>query len=106
MIEPAMYIIMALAERAGVDFILHRDEDSEEDENDALTLGAKISEERLNNIKKLKEMKMTLPFLSEASQEKLETIQLDSDKAGDANVEMEEEPVESLLAAPQQEVMG
>ena len=31
MIEPAMYIIMALAERAGVDFILHRDEDSEED---------------------------------------------------------------------------
>ena len=106
MIEPAMYIIMALAERAGVDFILHRDEDSEEDENDALTLGAKISEERLNNIKKLKEMKMTLPFLSEASQEKLETIQLDSDKAGNANVEMEEEPVESLLAAPQQEVMG
>lgn len=106
MIEPAMYIIMALAERAGVDFILHRDEDSEEDENDALTLGAKISEERLNNIKKLKEMKMTLPFLSEASQEKLETIQLDSDKAGNANVEMEEEPAESLLAAPQQEVMG
>ncbi len=106
MIEPAMYIIMALAERAGVDFVLHRDEDSEEDENNSLTLGAKISEERLNNIKKLKEMKMTLPFLSEASQEKLETIQLDSDKAGNANVEMEEEPAESLLAAPQQEVMG
>ncbi len=106
MIEPAMYIIMALAERAGVDFVLHRDEDSEEDENNSLTLGAKISEERLNNIKKLKEMKITLPFLSEASQEKLETIQLDSDKAGNANVEMEEEPAESLLAAPQQEVMG
>lgn len=106
MIEPAMYIIMALAERAGVDFILHRDEDSEEDENNSLTLGAKISEERLNNIKKLKEMKITLPFLSEDSREKLETIQLDSDKAGNANVEMEEEPPESLLAAPQQEVMA
>ena len=106
MIEPAMYIIMALAERAGVDFVLHRDENSEEDENNSLTLGAKISEERLNNIKKLKEMKMTLPFLSEDSREKLETIQLGGNVDGEANVEMEKEPPESLLAAPQQEVMA
>ena len=106
MIEPAMYIIMALAERAGVDFVLHRDENSEEDENNSLTLGAKISEERLNNIKKLKEMNMTLPFLSEDSREKLETIQLGGNVDGEANVEMEKEPPESLLAAPQQEVMA
>ena len=98
MIEPAMYIIMALAERAGVDFILHRDEDSEEDENDALTLGAELSKTRLENIKKFKEMQM--------SQERLRTIQPSNVVDGDANVEMEEEPVESLLAAPQQEVMG
>lgn len=106
MIEPAMYIIMALAERAGVDFILHRDEDSEEDENDALTLGAELSKTRLENIKKFKEMQMSLPFLSENSQERLRTIQPSDVVDGDANVEMEEEPVESLLAAPQQEVMG
>tara|TARA_Y100000361_G_scaffold139388_1_gene142400 strand:- start:535 stop:1134 length:600 start_codon:yes stop_codon:yes gene_type:complete len=106
MIEPAMYIIMALAERAGVDFILHRDEDSEEDENDALTLGAELSKTRLENIKKFKEMQMSLPFLSEESQKRLDTIQPADVVDGDANVEMEEEPVESLLAAPQQEVMG
>lgn len=106
MIEPAMYIIMALAERAGVDFILHRDEDSEEDENDALSLGAELSKTRLDNIQKFKEMQMSLPFLSENSQERLRTIQPPDVVDGDANVEMEEEPVESLLAAPQQEVMG
>lgn len=106
MIEPTMYIIMALAERAGVDFILHRDEDSEEDENDALSLGAELSKTRLDNIQKFKEMQMSLPFLSENSQERLRTIQPPDVVDGDANVEMEEEPVESLLAAPQQEVMG
>ena len=104
MIEPAMYIIMALAERAGVDFILHRDED--EEENDALSLGAELSKTRLENIKKFKEMQMSLPFLSENSQERLRTIQPSDVVDGNANVEMEEEPVESLLAAPQQEVMG
>ena len=106
MIEPAMYIIMALAERAGVDFILHRDEDSEEDENDALRLKAELSKTRLENIQKFKEMQMSLPFLSENSQERLRTIQPSDVVDGDANVEMEEEPAESLLAAPQQEVMG
>ena len=106
MIEPTMYIIMALAERAGVDFILHRDEDSEEDENDALSLGAELSKTRLDNIQKFKEMQMSLPFLSEESQKRLDTIQPADVVDGDANVEMEEEPVESLLAAPQQEVMG
>jgi len=104
MIEPAMYIIMALAERAGVDFILHRDED--EEENDALSLGAELSKTRLDNIQKFKEMQMSLPFLSENSQERLRTIQPSDVVDGDANVEMEEEPVESLLAAPQQEVMA
>ena len=51
-------------------------------------------------------MKMTLPFLSEDSREKLETIQLGGNVDGEANVEMEKEPPESLLAAPQQEVMA
>jgi len=51
-------------------------------------------------------MQMSLPFLSEESQKRLDTIQPADVVDGDANVEMEEEPVESLLAAPQQEVMG
>ena len=106
MIEPAMYIIMALAERAGVDFVLHRDEDSEEDGKDSLSLGAELSKTRLENIQKFKEMQMSLPFLSENSQERLRTIQPSDTIDGNANVEMEAASPESLLAAPQQEVMA
>lgn len=98
--EPTAYIIMALAERAGVDFVLERDENTEE-ENDPLNIDAKITEKRLENIRKFKEMNMTLPFLSESSQEKLETIQPQETPMGSAETEMEEAP-ESLLSAPQQ----
>jgi len=105
MIEPTAYIIMALAERAGVDFVIERGEDSEE-ENDPVVLGAKLSKERRDNIQKFKEMKMSLPFLSETSQERLRTIEPPEAVDGNTNAEMQEEPSESLLAAPQQEVMG
>lgn len=98
--EPTAYIIMALAERAGVDFVLERDENTEE-ENDPLNVDAKITKKRLENIRKFKEMNMTLPFLSESSQEKLETIQPQETPMGSAETEMEEAP-ESLLSAPQQ----
>ena len=98
--EPTAYIIMALAERAGVDFVLERDENAEE-ENDPLNVDAKITKKRLENIRKFKEMNMTLPFLSESSQEKLETIQPQETPMGSAETEMEEAP-ESLLSAPQQ----
>lgn len=98
--EPTAYIVMALAERAGVDFVIERGEDTEE-ENDPVVLGARLSKERRENIKKFKEMKMTLPFLSENSQAKLETIQPPETATGGIETEMEEEP-ESLLSAPQQ----
>lgn len=105
LIEPTAYIIMALAERAGVDFVIERGEASEE-ENDPVVLGARLSKERRDNIQKFKEMKMSLPFLSENSQERLRTIEPPEAVDGNANAEMQEEPTESLLAAPQQEVMG
>jgi hypothetical protein len=98
--EPTAYIIMALAERAGVDFVLERGEDTEE-ENDPVVLGARLSKERRENLKKFKEMKMTLPFLSESAQEKLEDIQPQGTVTANAETEMEEAP-ESLLSAPQQ----
>jgi len=98
--EPTAYIIMALAERAGVDFVLERGEDTEE-ENDPVILGARLSKERRENLKKFKEMKMTLPFLSESAQEKLEDIQPQGTTTASAETEMEEAP-ESLLSAPQQ----
>jgi len=104
LIEPTAYIIMALAERAGVDFVIERDEDLE-DENDPVVLGARISKERRENMKKFKEMKMSLPFLSPASQAKLDDIQPEDSANGGIETGMQEEPSESLLAAPQQEVM-
>ena len=104
LIEPVMYVIMALGERAGVDFVIERNETTEE-ENDPLVLGAKLTKERRENIRKFKELNMMLPFLSPDSQEKLETIEPQGNVNGRADVEIEEEPSESLLAAPQQEVM-
>jgi hypothetical protein len=104
LIEPVMYIIMALGERAGVDFVIERNEATEE-ENDPLVLGARLTKERRENIRKFKELNMMLPFFSPDSQKKLETIEPQGNVDGRADVEIEEEPSESLLAAPQQEVM-
>tara|TARA_B100000497_G_scaffold110365_1_gene129733 strand:- start:658 stop:1251 length:594 start_codon:yes stop_codon:yes gene_type:complete len=98
--EPTAYIVMALAERAGVDFVIERGQNTEE-ENDPLNVDAKITEKRRENIQKFKEMNMTLPFLSQTSQAKLETIQPPETATGGIETEMEEEP-ESLLSAPQQ----
>ena len=104
LIEPVMYIIMALGERAGVDFVIERGEGTEE-QNDPLVLGAKLTTERRENIRKFKELNLMLPFLSPDSQEKLETIEPPGNVNGRADIDIEEEPSESLLAAPQQEVM-
>lgn len=98
--EPTAYIVMALAERAGVDFVIERGQNTEEN-NDPLNVDAKITEKRRENIRKFKEMNMTLPFLSQTSQAKLETIQPPETATGGIETEMEEEP-ESLLSAPQQ----
>ena len=56
-------------------------------------------------MKKFKELNMMLPFLSPDSQAQLETIEPKENVDGEANVTLGEDPSESLLAAPQQEVM-
>jgi len=43
--EPTAYIVMALAERAGVDFVIERGQNTEEN-NDPLNVDAKITEKR------------------------------------------------------------
>lgn len=104
LIEPVMYIIMALGERAGVDFVIERGEATEE-ENDSLALSAKLNKERQENMQKFKELNMMLPFLSPESQAQLETIEPEENIDGKADVTLGEDSAESLLAAPQQEVM-
>lgn len=104
LIEPVMYIIMALGERAGVDFVIERGEATEE-ENDSLALSAKLNKKRQENMQKFKELNMMLPFLSPESQAQLETIEPEENIDGKADVTLGEDSAESLLAAPQQEVM-
>lgn len=104
LIEPVMYIIMALGERAGVNFVIERDEATEE-ENDSLALSAKLNKGRRENMQKFKELNMMLPFLSPESQAQLETIEPEENIDGEADVTLGEDSSESLLAAPQQEVM-
>lgn len=104
LIEPTAYIIMALGERAGVDFIIDREEGDEE-QIDPVLMGAKLAKERKENLRKFKEMKMNLPFLSPLSQEKLDTLE-PSNLTTEKEEEEAPEENESLLAAPQQGGMG
>ena len=90
LIEPVMYIIMALGERAGVDFVIERDEATEE-ENDSLALSAKLNKERRENMQKFKELNMMLPFLSPESQAQLETIEPEENIDGNADVTLGED---------------
>ena len=53
--EPTAYILMALAERAGIDFVIYRGEADDEEEEEEL-LGIKYDEERLNELREAKKM--------------------------------------------------
>tara|TARA_Y100000356_G_C11162358_1_gene236710 strand:+ start:70 stop:666 length:597 start_codon:yes stop_codon:yes gene_type:complete len=105
LIEPVAYIIMALAERAGVDFVIERESP---DDEDPVAFGAKITKERLERMENFKQMKMNLPFLSAVSQDKLDALPPKdmAEAEPEETEEPEEQPDESLLAPPQQEGMG
>ena len=108
LIEPTAYIIMALGERAGTDFIIEREEGAEED-IDPVLMGARLAKERRENLKKFKEMKMNLPFLSPLSQQKLDTLEptnLATETKEEEAPEEEQGGGQSLMAAPQQGGMG
>ena len=80
--EPTAYILMALAERAGIDFVIYRGEADDEEEEEEL-LGIKYDEERLNELREAKKTKELPEGIIPKEIER----------------RLDEAPVESLLAA-------
>jgi hypothetical protein len=107
LVEPTAYMLLALAERAGIDPVIFRGEE-EDDANDELFFGAKLTEEKLDNIKSFKELGMRLPYISEEEKNKMASLPT----AEELDIEEEEQPQEeeeasSLLAQPpEQEVQA
>ena len=86
--EPTAYMLMALAERADIDFVIYSGEEEEEDEQEEL-FGIKYDEQKL---KKLRKAQKTKDIPEEALPEQI------MDR-------LDEAPVESLLgggAAPEE----
>lgn len=106
LVEPVAYMLLALAERAGLDPTIFRGEEEDEAEEEVF-FGNKIAEEKLENIKKFKELNLQVPYLSVADQNKIDSLPT----AEELNIEEEEAPPEeeggSLLAPPpEQEVQA
>ena len=80
--EPTAYILMALAERAGIDFVIYRGEADDEEEEEEL-LCIKYDEERLNELREAKKTKEIPEGIIPKEIER----------------RLDEAPVESLLAA-------
>ena len=111
--EPTAYMLMALAERADIDFVIYRGEEEDDDEEEEL-LGIKYDEEKL---KKLKEAKAQAEIPKGAFPtelvEKLEKLELPpveteasllgkptSPEEEEEEEEEEEQPPPSLMAPP------
>jgi len=88
LIEPIAYIILALAERAGIDPVIYIGEEDDEAEEVAM-LGAGLQKERLENMKKFSKEEIQIPegVVPQDIVQEIETIELP----------------ESLLAPPAQE---
>lgn len=101
--EPTAYIILALAERAGIDPTIFRGEGTEEVEEE-MFFGNSMKEEKLNNIKKFKELGIRLPYISLEEQGKIKDLPTAEEMDIEEGVEEEEEGPASLLAEPENEV--
>jgi hypothetical protein len=94
--EPAAYMIMALAERAGIDYIIYQEED-EEDEAEQSVLGADMAKEKIQKMREARKSS-TIPegAIPVEIAKKIEAMPEPSLMAEPA-VEAEEEPTDSLL---------
>lgn len=104
LVEPVAYMILALAERAGLDPVIYREEDEDEAE-DREVLGASMERERLDSVRKLAEIGKApasgvTPQMIETIQE-LPVPQVDSLMA---RTETPEAPDSLLAPQPEEEV--
>lgn len=102
LVEPTAYIVLALAERAGVDPIIFRGEEEDEASEEFFT-GVKLNEEKLENIKKYKELGVQVPFLSEEEKLKMDKLPTADEMGMEETGADAEEQAPSLLAQPQEE---
>ena len=87
LVEPVAYMILALAERAGLDPVIYREEDEDEAE-DRQVLGATLEKEKLDNVQKLAQIGKTPS--SGVTPQMIQTIQ-----------ELPVPQVDSLMARPE-----
>ena len=87
LVEPVAYMILALAERAGLDPIIYREEDEDEAE-DRQVFGATLEKEKLDNVQKLAQIGKTPS--SGVTPQMIQTIQ-----------ELPVPQVDSLMARPE-----
>lgn len=92
--EPTAYMIMALAERAGVDPVIFRGED-EDELQDEIFFGTKLTGEKVEALKKISASNIPLPFVTEEDKAKIETLPTAEEMGVEAP---------SLLQAPEEEV--
>jgi len=102
LVEPTAYIVLALAERAGVDPVIFRGEEEDEASEEFFN-GVKLNEEKLDNIKKFKELGVQVPFLSEEEKLKMDKLPTAEDMGMEETSASAEEQAPSLLAQPQEE---
>ena len=89
LIEPVMYMFLALSEKLGIDAVIYTDEDEDEMEEEQLS-GTMFEEKALEKIKDIKTT--SAPPSGKLSKDIVEQIE-----------KLPEIPKESLLAAPQKE---
>lgn len=95
--EPTAYMIMALAERAGIDYIIYQEED-EEDEAEKAILGVDMAKEKIQKMREARKSS-TIPEGAIPAEivKKIEALPEPSLMAEPTVEEEAEEPIDSLL---------
>lgn len=104
LVEPVAYMILALAERVGIDPIIYAGE--EEDEAAELSmLGTSLQKERLENMRKFSKEQITIPegVLPRDISQEIKTIEPPASLLAEPEAVVEEVPEESLMAQPVEE---
>jgi len=95
LIEPTAYMLLALAERAGIDPEIYREEELDELNEEERDTNNR-SKSRLKTLKKLSKENISLPFINNTLKEKLQELPT----VDEMSIEEKTPPTSSLLMAP------
>lgn len=104
LVEPIAYILLALAERAGIDPVIYSGEEEDEAAELAM-LGTSLEQERVENMRKFSKEQVTMPagVLPREITEELKTIEPPESLLAEPPAVAEETPSEGLMARPVEE---